>query len=100
MSSEMIKLKNKLEDVNIPFVAEYDDFYRLHIMYPNNWNNSCRCSVICHEYSYGFEEGLLEIMGLLTEEEKESDDVVGWLTADNVFERIQKDYKEFLKGLN
>ena len=34
---------------------------------------------VCHPYSYGANEGLLEIMGLGTE-----DDVIGWLTAEDV----------------
>jgi hypothetical protein len=33
---------------------------------------------------------LLEIKVLLTEEEAERDTIVGWLTAENVFERIKK----------
>ena len=46
---------------------------------------------ICHSTSYGHEEGLLEIMGaIVTDEESEIDSVVGWLTADNVIERIKK----------
>jgi hypothetical protein len=31
-------------------------------------------------------------MGLLTDEEKEFDSVKGWLSADEVFERISKNY--------
>ena len=46
-------------------------------------------SVIEGHGTYGAEDDLLEIMGLLTEEEKD-DSVVGWLTAENVFERIMK----------
>ena len=33
---------------------------------------------------------LIEIMGLLTPEEEEHDSVVGWLTAEEVFRRIQE----------
>lgn len=61
-----------------------------HLEYPNH--KDCECSVICNDVSYGHEDGLLEIMGLLTDEEEEFDDVKGWLTADDVFERISKDY--------
>jgi hypothetical protein len=48
------------------------------------------CSVIEHEFSYGREKDLLEIQGLMTEQEmeEEQDTVLGYLTADNVFERI------------
>lgn len=45
---------------------------------------------VCNEGSYGYEDGLLEIMGdIVTEKEKKSDDVVGWLTAKDVIERIE-----------
>ena len=44
---------------------------------------------ICHYGSYGYEEGLLEIMGRLVDPEKDGDTVAGWLTADDVIERIE-----------
>lgn len=50
------------------------------------------CDVICHEFSYGWNKGLLEIMGLLTDEEAEVDSVVGYLTSNEVFERIFEHY--------
>lgn len=50
------------------------------------------CSVIEHDNSYGHEENLLEIKGLLTEEESETDSVVGHLTAEQVFQRIKDHY--------
>lgn len=43
--------------------------------------------VICHYGSYGYEKGLLEIMGACI---TGGTDVVGNLTADEVIERIQK----------
>lgn len=43
---------------------------------------------VCHHYSYGGDEGLLEIMGLGAE-----DDVIGWLTAEDVL-RIWTDCME------
>lgn len=44
--------------------------------------------------SYGVEEDLLEIMGLLTPEEKSQESVLGHLTAQEVFERIKRHYME------
>lgn len=44
---------------------------------------------ICHRGSYGFEQGLLEIYGNIVAEE-DGDSVVGWLTAEDVIERIRK----------
>ena len=40
--------------------------------------------VICHKYSYGGEDGLLEYMGVGIPEYWD-DDVLGWLTADETF---------------
>lgn len=45
---------------------------------------------ICHEGSYGHEEGLLEIYGNLVSE-KDNDSVVGYLTAYDVIRRIEKE---------
>lgn len=72
---------------------------------------SCVCSIIEHDYSYGHDADRLEIMGLLTEEEKKDDPVYttgrqrynekhcvkGWLTADDVFGRISADWNNRTK---
>lgn len=42
---------------------------------------------VCHWCSYGHEDGLLEIMGAIVKEDA-GDDVEGWLTADDVIERV------------
>jgi hypothetical protein len=47
-------------------------------------------SIIQNFGSYGREKDLLEIMGLLTTEESQNDSVVGYLTFENVFNRIKK----------
>lgn len=52
-------------------------------------DDDCVCSVVEHFFSYGHEEDLLEINGLLTDEEQEYDSVVGYLTAEDVFQRIK-----------
>ena len=46
-----------------------------------------------HSGSYGNEKDLLEIMGLLTPEEQKHGSVLGYLTAQKVFERIERDWK-------
>lgn len=91
MKNQMIKLMHMLESANISFATEIDGFGDLHIMYPGDWDHGCKCSVVCNDCSYGHELGLLEIMGLLTSEEKKFDDVVGYLTAKEVFERIYRE---------
>lgn len=48
------------------------------------------CSAIENSFSYGHENDRIEISGLLTDEELQNDSVVGNLTAEDVFERIQK----------
>lgn len=47
--------------------------------------------VICHYGSYGADQGLLEIAGDIVEEEEGG--VVGFLTADEVIERIERKAK-------
>jgi len=88
--SNMKILETLLIEYNIPYIKRriYDG---IQILYPDI--KHCKCSVVCHRASYGGEYGLLEIYGLLNEEEKENDDVVGHLDYNDVFERIKKDYE-------
>lgn len=90
---QIFKLKKMLRCEDIPFeFREIKDFrsgYQL--FYPNEENKVC--DVILHKISYGHEQGLLEIMGLV-DEEKIGDEVEGYLTADECFNRIKKHFKE------
>lgn len=56
-----------------------------------------------HYGSYGKDEDKLEIMGLLTPDEEEHDSVLGYLTAEDVFERIRKhhngEWDEYVNSL-
>ena len=104
---EIFKLKRMLEKVGIPFefveCFGYDkkllsvfpdimDHYQ--IFYPSKGEDQ-KISVIEGFSTYGAEQDRLEIMGLLTPWERfEGDTVVGWLTAENVFKRIKKDWEE------
>lgn len=92
---EIFKLKKLLEKAKIPFIFKKLDDYRkgYQILYPVEGIEN-RCSVIEHIYSYGHDKDLLEIMGLLTDEEVKHDSVVGYLSAENVFHRIYRDFKE------
>lgn len=99
---EIDKLKKMLDDANIPYKYSHTVLGHDHICYPEDnitldastsFGNR-RCSVIFGSGTYGYEKGLLEIMGLLTPEEEEMDSVVGYLTAENVFDRISKDWAE------
>ena len=89
--NEILKLKNMLEKAEIPF--EFSEIFRgYHITYPGNKFRIC--SVIEHDYSYGNAQDLLEIKGLLTQKEKKYDDVLGYRSAEEVFNRIQKNWKK------
>ena len=83
-----------LESAKIPF-----DFSELHggyhIVYPSDGSEYI-CSVIEHDGSYGRTKDLLEIQGLMTKEELEEtqDTVLGYLTAEDVFQRIKKHWEK------
>lgn len=89
--NELLKLVKLLAKADIPFeiypftIEKFTATYQ--VCYPNK--QDCVCDAICHKYSYGHEQGLLEIMGL---SEAPEDDVEGWLTAEQVFERIRNHY--------
>lgn len=83
--NEIVKLSKMLDKEKIPH-EDMQIFDGLQVNYPNKEN--CICDAICHSFSYGHEQGLLEIMGLT-----EDDDVEGYLTAKEVFKRIKKHYK-------
>ena len=51
------------------------------------------CDAVCHNFSYGNEDDLLEIMGALTKEEMEFDSVLGWLMPEEVAKRFEYCYR-------
>ena len=104
---EIFKLKRMLEKADIPFefieCFGYDK--RLLSAYPDIMDHYQICypikgegqiiSVIGGFGAHGAEQDKLEIMGLLTPWERfEGNTVIGWLTAENVFKRIKKDWEE------
>jgi hypothetical protein len=84
---EINKLASLLDKAGIPYEMNelFDGWV---ICYPNDVERES--DVICHKYSYGHEEGLLEMMGLT-----EDDDVQGYMTAEEVFEVWNKHYQEY-----
>jgi hypothetical protein len=96
--TEIFKLREMLDKSNIEYEfidhsfknGEYN-YTSYQIVCPNDENRYI--SVIQSFGSYGREQDLLEIMGLLTKRELKDDTVVGHLTADNVFKRIKKQLK-------
>ena len=86
---EIFKLEGMLKAAGIPFVYHRQpDMCGFQLCYPEDGDGRV-CSIILHSGSYGRGEGLLEIMGLLKPDEEQCDDVAGYLTADDVFERIK-----------
>ena len=88
---EIFRLKEMLEKENIPFeFIERKEMEGYQIGYPYfAVTKDCICSVIQHKFSYGNDVNLLEIMGL----SHCGDDVEGYLSAEDVFERIKKHYE-------
>ena len=86
MTESIRLLADKLTIANIHFEITDDVMGNENnqIWYPSHDNSIC--DVICHEFSYGGKDGLLEIMGLIDEDC--DSDVEGWLTVEDVFARI------------
>ena len=89
MKREIERLVEMLTKADIPFEVADDAMGNSNnqIWYPNYDKHIC--DVICHEYTYGGKDGYLEIMGL---SDNDYDDVEGWLTAEQVFEKISSDF--------
>lgn len=99
--TEFEKLVKMMDDASIPYERDDDTTPFVNcfglanikrIKYPKKGIDEI-CSVIYGYGTYGYPEGLLEIRGLLTDEEAKNDDVVGHLTAEDVFSRIKDDYE-------
>lgn len=87
--TEILKLDKMLTEANVPhtlnrFLDGWQVVYSV--------NEKRIADAIQHCGSYGNSANLLEIMGLLTAEEEQYDSVKGWLTAEDVFNRMSKHY--------
>lgn len=98
---EIFKLKVMLDNASIPYEF-IDRSYVIsnEIKYPSYqiivYKQSSKdrlISVVEGFGTYGGQDDLLEIMGCLTEKEEQEDSVLGFLTANEVFERIKKHFK-------
>ncbi len=90
-NNEMDKLIPMLCKADIPFDLTIH-MGRSQIIYPSVKEKVC--DAVLHWGSYGREQGLLEIMGLV---ENEEDAVEGWMTAEQVFDRILDHYLDHYK---
>lgn len=57
------------------------------IAYDDDWRRVW--DAMCTAHSYGGRHGLLEIMGKIVDRKKDGDNVVGWLTAEDVINRLE-----------
>lgn len=111
---EIFKLKKMLEEANIPFdwVENWgwdkktleelrniapDLIERYQICYPVFDCDYRILSAIQGFGTYGANQDLIEIMGLLSHEEEKHNDVIGYLTAKDVFNRIKNHWDK--KGI-
>lgn len=93
MKNPLTELRRLLNEAGIPY-EDHSEQLSVSIM-DRVWyvrDGNVICSAI---WGYGYKDGLIEIMGLLTDEEREKDDVVGYLTPEEVFRRIKRDWETF-----
>ena len=86
--TEMGKLEWLLQEAKIPYRIEY--IWGMPSVRYYGHGEELICDAVCHSGSYGHEEGLLEIMGLT----RNDDSVEGWLTSEEVFDRIFEDWSK------
>lgn len=85
---EMGKLEWLLQEAKIPYRIEY--IWGMPSVRYYGHGDELICDAVCHSGSYGHEKGLLEIMGLT----RNGDPVEGWLTSEEVFDRISEDWNK------
>lgn len=90
--SEMDKLEEYLTEHRILFKRDTrkDDYFDVDQIIVFGEDGYHLWDAVCSRNSYGYELGLLEIMGSLVNVKEDGDEVVGYLTAQNVIERIEK----------
>ena len=91
-NKEMNKLIDLLSAKGIPFEVAADVWHdEACIIICSPSVEECRLDAASHYYTYGGQQGLIEVMGHGDDSEITSDDVVGWLSAEEAlafFERL------------
>ena len=88
---EILRLDAMLNERHIPHICQkFMDGWQ--VIYPEDGKKRVM-DAIEHFGSYGHEQDKLEIMGLLTSEEKKNDSVLGYLLAEEVFTRINRHWE-------
>lgn len=85
--NEMERLILLLVEMRVPFEIGYQDFGDNNL-YPQVWlpnKINVKADVICHPWSYGGKDGLLEMMA---DFDNYDDDVKGYLTANEALDQI------------
>ena len=88
--TQLNKLELYLRDNGIPYerIDEGDELFDRHQICVPGYSEP-KWDAICQYGSYGAEEGLLEIYGTIVDQNA-GDAVEGWLTAQDVIERIEE----------
>lgn len=88
--TEILKLDQMLRDKGIPHELRRlaDGWQIVYVI-----GGVTIADVIQTWTSCGHKDNLLELMGLLSGDERQEDTVLGWLTAEEVFKRINRHYK-------
>lgn len=84
--SELGRLAKMLDIAGVPYELHrfsIGDMQTVQICSPNHEN--CVVDAVCHMYSYGGNEGFLEVMGSANPDCPNTDGVEGWLTAEGAF---------------
>lgn len=90
--TELNKLEEWLKENNIDY-ERVDGEWRHQITVPNKKEKSW--DVVCQYGSYGYEDGLLEAYGEIVDDGGIGDDVEGWLSAEDVIERVKAAWKNW-----
>lgn len=89
---EILRLDAMLNERHIPHICQkFMDGWQ--VIYPEDGKKRVM-DAIENYGSYGQEQDKLEIMGLLTQEEKKVDSVLGYLSAEEVCARIERHWRE------
>ena len=88
--SELDKLAKYLSENGYNFKRKdtNDSIFPFHSVVVYDENGEYQWDAICHRGSYGYEQGLLEIMGTIVDENA-GDSVEGWLTAQDIIDRLE-----------
>lgn len=86
--TEIKKLADGLMEKGIAFTFHHFSEARMgyQIVVKDPETQKYKWDAVCHNFSYGNDEGLLEIMGDIVENDYDS--VEGWLSAEDILKRL------------